>query len=67
MKNIPGDLSRPSLVGTSAPSMEDPFPRAGYPTVPEYGGIYALTLEIMSGQNSAWRPLCRKFTEKVRV
>ena len=39
MKKLPGDLSRPSLVGTSAPTVEDPFPRAGYPTVPECRGV----------------------------
>ena len=33
---LPGDLSRPSLVGTSSPSGEPVQTKAGYPTVPEY-------------------------------
>ena len=39
MKNLPDDISRPSLVGTSAPSGGDTLPRAGYPTVPESRGL----------------------------
>ena len=39
LKTLPGDLSRPSLVGTSARAVEDTLPRAGYPTVPESRGL----------------------------
>ena len=39
MKTLPGDISMPSLVGTSSGAREGNLPRAGYPTVPEYGGV----------------------------
>ena len=35
LKTLPGDISRPSLVGTKMPAVDPVQTRAGYPTVPE--------------------------------
>ena len=39
LKTLPGDLSRPSLIGTSSEARGLTLQRAGFPAVPEYRGV----------------------------